>query len=78
MCVGIFLTYVFTIQKLIGNMNFLEKPLKFVYKAFYLDQAFWDFLYTYSTYSAVCKKRLVNKSFEFLVIKKNLTKNLNL
>ena len=40
----------------------LEKPF------FY--QPFWDFLDTYSTFSAVCKKRWVNKSFEILGIRK--------
>ena len=54
----------------IKNINFLQKFLKFVFKAFYSDQAFWDFIETCSTFSVVCKKRLVNKSFEFLGIEK--------
>ena len=44
--------------------------LKYTFKAFYSDQAFWDFLDTCSTFSVVCKKRLVIKSFEFLGIGK--------
>ena len=36
----------------------LENALKFVFKAFYSDQAFLDFLDTCSTFSAVCKKKI--------------------
>ena len=45
------------------NLNFLKKSFKCVFKAFYSDQALWDYLDTCSTFSAVCKKRLVNKKF---------------
>ena len=47
-----------------------EKFLKFVFEAFYSDQAFWDFLDIFF----VCKKRLVNKSFVFLDIEKDYGK----
>ena len=44
--------------------------LKLVFKALYLDKAFCDFLDTGSTFSAVLKKRSVNKNFEILYIEK--------
>jgi hypothetical protein len=43
-------------------MKNFHKPfnfdLKFVFKAFFSDQAFWDFLDAYSTFSAVCIKKI--------------------
>jgi hypothetical protein len=55
--------------------EFHWKYLKCVFKAFYSDQAFRDFLDTCSNFSAVCKKkRFVNKSLEFLR-KRMLQKN---
>ena len=47
------------------NLNFLKKVTKCVFKAFFSDQAFLDFLDTFSTFSIVSKKRLVDQSFEF-------------
>ena len=47
-------------------MKFNEKFLKFVFKTFYSDHAFWDFLDTCNTFSVL--KKLVNKSFEILAI----------
>ena len=38
-------------------MNFLEKFLKLVFKALYSDQAFWNFLDTWNTFSVFCKKK---------------------
>ena len=48
--------------------------LKFVFKAIYSNQALRDFLDTFSTFSGICKKRLVNKSFKFLGIEKEYDK----
>ena len=42
-------------------LNFLEKTLELVFRAFSSDQAFWDFLDFCSTFSAVYNIRLVNK-----------------
>ena len=54
--------------------NFYLKPefhckvLKFRFKAFYSDQAFWDFLDTCSTFFAICKKKdLLIKVLSFQV-----------
>ena len=52
-----FLSYLIFIQ----NLNFLEKSLKFVFKAFFSDQAFWDFLDACSTFSAVGIKFFLTK-----------------
>ena len=45
------------------TLNFLEKSLKFVFKAFFSDQAFWDFLDACSTFSAVCIKKIGLQKF---------------
>ena len=57
--------------------DFLEKSLKCVIIAFYLDQAFWEF-WDSCTFSAVCKKRLANKSFDFLGIEKEYDKEFSI
>ena len=48
--------------------------LKFVFKTFFSDQAIGDFLDAYSTFSAVCIKRFVCKSFEFPCIEREYDK----
>ena len=53
--------------------NFREKSLKLISKAFQI-KLFRIYLDTCSTFSIVCKKRLVNKRFEFLGIEKEYNK----
>ena len=49
----------------------VKKCLEFVFKAFYSDQAFGDFLKIFvALFPLFVKKGFVNKSFEFLVIEK--------
>ena len=57
-------------------LNFLEKSLELVFRAFSSDQAFWDFIDTCSTFSDVYNIRLVSKSLEFL--EKRILQKINL
>ena len=57
--------------------NFPAKSLKFVFKAFNSDQAFGDFLDTFSTFCYL-QKKLVNKSFKFLGIEKEYFKKISI
>ena len=57
--------------------EFPWKVFKIRFENLFSDQAFWDFLDTCITFSAVCKKRFINQSFEVLGIVKEYDKNFN-
>ena len=40
------------------KIQYKSKSLKFVFKAFFSDQAFWDFLDAWRTFFAVCIKKI--------------------
>ena len=55
----------------------LEKFLKYFFKAFYSDQAFWDFLDTVASFWLSVKK-IIKESVEFLGIEKEYNKKFQL
>ena len=48
--------------------------LRIVFKVFYSEQAFWDFLVTCSTFSVVCEKKWFTKKLIFYYIEKEYEK----
>ena len=62
-CVLLYVPFLFLYESLIS----LKRFLKFVFKAFYSDQAFGDFLGTFNTFSAICKKDRLTKVLSLYV-----------
>ena len=52
--------------------------LRFVFRAFYLDQKVFDFLDTFSTFSVICKEKVCSQKFWVYRYKKEYDRRISI